>query len=228
MSLEVTFDSNGLKRFEFVELRDKLIGKGSQFTPAILRFVPYEQLALCATGEAEAARCSIDLVRQEKRERRRRFLHTPTHDLAAVKRYIQAEGMFSEVHYDRQLLKAVHWVSLSYLQRAWYRLTCLHNHIDDPMRRLYDARKLIFAAGDSGAIPFYTATGYLDAIDNLVERYPRELGTEDFRTMIGGYAEEVLQLMTPAEREVCLRELVSDYVCSSDCFQPTLSTTATR
>ncbi len=228
MSLQVTFDSTGSHLTGFIDLRDRLVDRGAVFDADVLRQVPYEQLALCATGEAGVARCSLDLVRQEKRDRRRRFVDAPFELHEGTKRYVQAEGMFNDIHFERQYNKAPAWDTLSLLQQTWLLLACLHNHIDHPGPRLHRVKGLLVRAGETGILTSSQASGLTHRIVHLSVDYPGEMGSEDFRQVIGSCAEEMLKLVPAVEREVCTSELVSGYSCTSDCFQPTLSPSELR
>jgi hypothetical protein len=223
MSLIVEIDSNGYTRVEFSEMRELVLSQGRQFNALDLACVPYEQLSLCATANAGAAGCNLSLIREEKRGRRRRFVEMSFDQFPNVVRYLQAQSMFPDVLRDRARRTAPLWENLSVVQKAWFKLSCVNNHIDNPGDRLRDSENLVFRAGDTGLIPLQQASWCVDIISQLLAHYPQNVTAETLRGSLANLTEELLQLMPEAEREVCAREELRDYSCTSDCFQPVLS-----
>src|SRR5271157_4244031 len=86
---------------EFLPLRDQLAFRNEKFSPATLAQVPYAQLFLCCTGEAGITRCDRDLVANERRTRRRRFLNMETDELAAAHTFLVVNQMEEDVKYDQ-------------------------------------------------------------------------------------------------------------------------------
>lgn len=223
MALQVHFDSNGLEQTEFTDVRERLLRTGSPFTPGDLARIPYRQLPLCSMANARAAGCDLRAVRQEKADRRRRFVEMSPDELHGVERYLKAQGMYADVLRERERRTAPEWAPLSPMQMAWFRLTCIHNHTDDPHHRMYQVERLLVRAGESGLLSMQKACVLVDAMLQLLSCYPGQIDMDTFRTYVGDCAEEILQLMPDDEREACSREILRDYSCTSDCFQPSLA-----
>lgn len=218
--LLIAFDSNGLERVDFYRVREQLLRDNTQFDAAILRVIPYSQLSLCSIGNAGAARCSLDLVREEKQARRRRFEEMSPDRLHQVKRYIQSEGMFTDIHRTTTLRSCPTWDDLTLMQKLWHTLTCIHHHSDNPRERLLRAERLFFRAGNEDRLPLTAAHQFVDRMGQLLNQPPAPGRGKNFSFIVAGYAEEIMQRMPTAERTICARELVRDYRCTSDCFQP--------
>jgi len=223
MGLIVEFDANGREQIDFNDLREKLLREGRGFTDRDLCLVPYSQLSLCAMANAGTAACDIALVRAEKKARRHRFVEMSPDAFAEVRRYLHANGLYTDVVRDRERRRAPAWESLSILQKTWFIMTCLNNHVDAPGERLREIENLLFMAGDAGLMPIQKASLFVDLIAQLVTGYPHAVDAEMFRAYISGQAEELMQFMPETERETCANEILSNYSCTSDCFQPYLS-----
>ena len=141
-----------------------------------------------------------------------------------MRRDLQAQAMYADVHDARQLRDAPTWGDLDGLQRAWALLICIYNHIDAPRERLRAVVRSLELAGHLGLAPAYTVTNLISALCNLLARYPGNIGSEDFRSLVAYYGEEVIHEMTKEQRSACTRELIVDYHCTSGCFYPLQST----
>ena len=223
MGLVVDFDSNGYRQIEFPDLRERVLREGRRFNAYDLMHIPYEQLPMCATANAGGAGCDLHLIRTEKRARRQRYAEMSFDEFPHSVRYLQSQSMFPDVLRDRARREAPCWDDLAVMQKAWFKVTCLHNHIDGPGDRLRDIENLLFRAGDAGLIPIHKASVLVDGIAQLIAHYPQKIDAESFRAHIGGQAEELMQMMAEDERDLCAHEILRDYCCTSDCFQPILS-----
>jgi len=225
MIIEV--ESLGFDHRNFYQLRDELIAQGKKFDARSLPFVSYEQLALCCTGEAGVVACSLKAVREEKQNRRERFLGMVPEELEECIRFLQMEQMFDDVKFAILYQAAPAWASLSYGAKAWTKLNCVFNHLDDPLPRLAEVIQLLGyviyphhdAINDDPGVPPDVADNYRQKLKNLIMLYPGRITDKVFREKIVEFAENILDYLPEKERKICEREELQDYSCTNDCFR---------
>src|SRR5271163_3314066 len=137
MNLEI--DSLGAPLRIFEELRDELIAAGKKFDASALSHISYDKLALCATGIAGDAICSLALVREEKLLRRERFASMSETEVRDLHTLLQIEQMGDDVARERLRVRAPHWEHLRPRQKVWFKLNCLMNHLDGVNDRVREA-----------------------------------------------------------------------------------------
>lgn len=220
MKIEVeTLDA---PRRDFYDLRKELIASGKKFDETNLRFIPYDQLHLCCIGNAGEAVCLPRLVQAEKAARRERFLHMESEEFKAAEIFLKIERMYDDVMYAIAYRNAPKWDDLKYRQRAWAKLTCLYNHVDDPFQRLGEAvlvlRKCSQPLDNDGLPPDY-CMNLMNKLKGLSTVFPGRLSDDGFRQKIAELAYGLLEFLPDEERTVLEKEQLQDYSCTSDCFR---------
>lgn len=216
MKIEVE-DSSPL--VDFAYLRDQLIAKGEKFTPHSLTQVPYEQLFLCGTAEAGAARCDRLLVVEERRSRRSRFLSMETDEFEASKTFLQINQMDEDVRVAQALRAAPKWEDLNARQQVWAKLNCVYNHIDDPSLRLKEAILLLRECATQRVLPPEVAMSYMPRLRGLLTVYPGKITPTLFRAKILEIADALFEFLDEREAAVLQREEIQNYSCTGDCFR---------
>jgi hypothetical protein len=216
--MQLTIDSLGEPLRGFEALRDELIDAGKKFDAESLMHIPYEKLAWCATGMAGAAMCPLKIVQEEKRNRRERFLAMD--DIADVKTLLQIEQMHEDVIRARSLDQAPKWEDIRLRQKAWFKLNCIANHLDNVFPRMVDAAALLGQVRETGDLPPDFTSVQIKKIDNLTIAYPGVMSDSIFRIHIASIALDIKKLMPEDEQKVCEAEVLYNYGCTSDCYRP--------
>jgi hypothetical protein len=206
---------------EFSDLRKELVEQGKQFDEINLHLVPYSQLYLCCIGNAAEARCSLDLVKQEKIRRRERFLSMELEEFKEVETYLKVEQMYEDVLRAIAFRSATHWDDLSNCQQLWAKLTCLYNHVDNPNQRIQEIIDLftLCAKGTTGTLPVDVCKVYSSKLKGISSVYPSMVSDDVFREKIGEMAETVLSFMSSEECQLIEKEQLKGFSCTSDCFR---------
>ena len=206
---------------DFFTVRDQLLKQGERFTEQTLALVNYSQLPYCALGVAEAAVCSLRLVREEKQRRRARFLELDPEEFQQCTGYLKLHGMYDDVVRQTTLQKAPRWHDLSYRVRAWAKLTCLSNHADFPLARLYEVIDLLQkATKEKNPLPEVVANNYIQRIKVLMVKFrPTERLDPHFREQLGHFTEDLTLSFSESDRQIIEKELIQDFSCTSDCFR---------
>ena len=205
---------------DFIVLRSELIARGEKFSPSTLARVPYEQLTLCCTGEAGAARCDRELVVNERKARRARFLNMETKDLSDSQNFLRVNQMEEDVKFDQTIRLAPRWEDLNSRQKVWVKLHCIHNHIDSPGERLKEVVLLLRDCAEQRLLPPEVAKSYGPRLRALVTMLnPPRITDTFFRIKIGELAESIFEFLPTEEAELLQREEIQNYSCSSDCYR---------
>lgn len=220
MPIRLEIDSLGESLKDFYLFRDELIVAGKKFDAENLRFVPYEKLAFCATGIAGKAMCSMKLVREEKRNRRERFLQMGDDEIRQAKTLLRVEQMDADVHRERIRATAPTWESLRPRQRAWFKLNCIVNHIDGVHDRLTEAIALLDEVIKTHDLPADFTAHQRRKLEILSVVYPASMPNSSFRARMAEIAVEIKKIIPDDEQRVCEAELLHNYSCTSDCYQP--------
>ena len=203
---------------EFVDLCRELVEQGKKFDKQTLAHIPYAQLLLCCIGNAGKAACSIQLVQQEKKNRRERFLNMELEEFKAVENYLKIEQMYDDVLYAISHRNAVKWETLSECQKIWAKLTCLYTHVDNPTYRI---EELIEMFKKCETIPSDVCKNYAFKLQSLGAVAKLKPPSESFRRKIIEMAETLLGFMSIAERTAMESEQIQEFSCTSDCFRIT-------
>jgi hypothetical protein len=220
--MQLTIDSLGEPIRGFEALRDELIGVGKKFDAESLAHIPYEKLAWCCLGLAGKAACSLNLVQEEKLLRRYRFLSMAEPEMQEVKTLLQIEQMDSDVARERTRLCAPKWEDIRLRQKAWFKLNCIANHLDNVFPRMIEVAALLGQVRDAHDLPPDFTSVQIKKIDNLTVAYPGVMSDSIFRIHIASIALEINKLMPEEEQRVCDAEVLFDYSCTSDCYRPLL------
>jgi len=219
MNIEIeTLDT---PRRDFADLRRELVAEGKKFSEKTLAAIPYSQLHLCCIGNAGPTACLPRLVQQEKRNRRERFLNMEPEEFKASVTYLKIEQMYDDVMYAISYRLAPKWEILSDRQKLWAKLTCLYNHIDNPMPRIDEVVEMFAqcAANPVGGLPVDVCRVYGSKLKGMATVYPGKVSDELFREKTGEIAETLLEFMQPEERKMLEKEQLQDFTCTSDCFR---------
>jgi len=220
--MKLTIDSLGEPIRGFEVLRDELIEAGKKFDAETLASIPYEKLVWCCLGLAGKAACSLNLVQEEKLLRRSRFLSMAEPEMQEVKTLLQIEQMDSDVARERTRFSAPKWEDIRLRQKAWFKLNCIANHLDNVFPRMAEVTALLGLVRDTRDLPPDFTSVQIKKIDNLTIPYPGVMSDSIFRIHIASIALEIKKLMPEDEQKVCEAEVLFDYSCTSDCYQPFL------
>lgn len=221
MPLLVRLDPLGEVRWDFYQTRDRLLHEKKKFDRETLHHIPYEQLVLCAIGEAGTAACSLRLVQEEKLARRERFLSMSPSEIQACERFLRLEQMHDDVELNVKKLSAPSWDDLTNCQKAWAKLLCIFNHIDQPHQRLGEGILIIRKAVRSGEIPAETGEGMIERLRSLLSSYPSDINAEQLRDKVFDILDGLMAFFEGNEAAIASGELIKDFSCTSDCFRVT-------
>jgi len=216
--MKVDVESYGPSRRDFYDLRSELIEDSKKFDEVSLRRLPYHQLHLTCIGNAGDAACSPELVQQEKARRRERFIAMEEEEFKACERYLRTEEIYDDVVFAISSKLAVRWGDLNDRQKAWAKLNCLHNHIDNPHPRMGEVILLLRKCSTT-SLPTDVCLHYMSKLRGLMSVYPGKLGDEFFRSQIEDIRDNVRDFLPDEERIICDKEQVADFQCTSDCFR---------
>lgn len=219
--MKIEIESLDTPQRDFAELRRELIENNKKFDETTLRAIPYSQLNLCCIGNAGPAACSLQLVQQEKINRRERFLYMEPEEFKEAETFLKIEQMYDDVLHTIATCTAPQWEDLNACQKLWAKLTCLYNHVDNPSHRLDEILALFAqcAADPSSGLPVDVCRVYAAKLKGMASVYPGKVTNEVFREKVGEIAETLLEFMPPEERQMLEKEQLRDFTCTSDCFR---------
>jgi len=207
-------------RGDYYTIRDSLIQQGGQFDASTLRLVPYSQLPLCCIGNSGTAACSLELVQQEKKNRRERFMHLEANEFEAATLYLKLEQMYDDVVHALACRDTVHWKDLNLRQQIWARFTCLENHVDNPTPRLDSLIRLLrFSLGKDDGLPEKYCNHLISKVGGMMTVFPGKLSDRAFRIKLEELADGLYEVLSEEERKMLENEQIQDYTCTSDCFR---------
>lgn len=213
-----------LPSMDFKEALPGLIASGKRFDRQLLQKIPYSQLHLCCIGPAGLAACSPRLVFKEKERRLSRYISSAPEELAASERWMKTEGMYGDVMAEVTAKSAPSWDTLKPRQKVVAKLFCIYNHIDDPEERVVEAVVLLREMGaDLNPMLCSKCCSKLVNITRCylgieVEEKDR-ISASEFREGLYQVMEMVLDVLPKEEQLVLVREHISGYQCTSDCFR---------
>jgi hypothetical protein len=216
--IKVELDNLNPNHQDFYEVRDRLVAAGKKFDRDSLRLLTYSQLNLCCIGNAATAACPTRLVQEEKVSRRERFLNMEQDEFQSSSNYLKIEQMFDDVNRAIATRNAPAWDDFNDRQKAWLKLTCIMNHVDDVPVRIKHAILLLKKASES-TMPPEVCVSFMIKLRAVMTVFPGKISDGVFRDKIGDIAEDLLDFFPEEERIQCLREEVRDFQCTSDCFQ---------
>lgn len=219
--MKIEIESLDIPQRSFAELRRELIDQGKKFDERTLRAVPYSQLHLCCIGNAGTTACSPELVRQEKINRRERFLNMETEEFKEAETYLKIEQMYDDVMYIIASRTVPKWDTLHDCQKLWTKLTCLYNHVDNPGDRIQEVLDLFARCANdpTSGLPSDVCTIYASKLRGLGSVFPGRLSNDSFWDKIGEMAETLLEFMSDEDRKMLEKEQFQDFSCTSDCFR---------
>jgi len=222
--MRIDVETYGSTRRDFYDFRSDLIEQDKKFDEASLRLLPYHQLHLAAMGNAGDAACPQRLVQDEKARRRERFLAMDGAELKACERYLRTEEMYDDVILCISSKLAPRWGELTDRQKAWAKLNCLYNHIDEPQQRMGEALLLLRLCSFSDAhhdasLPTDVCHHYMSKLRGLMSVYPGQMSDDFFRTQIEDIRDNIRDFLPDDERAIIDKEQIADYQCTSDCYR---------
>jgi hypothetical protein len=218
MSLEIDIDPHGYKRTPFTEMRTRLLAIGSSFTDRELRLLPYNDLVLTAIANAGKAACSLEDVLREKERRRYRFMNLSPDEFTKAKRYLQVEGMYSDMMARARMRYAPHWDDLSPRVRLWCKLNCLYTHCDNPDARIRDTYPILHRCDEDGLLRPGFAEKLVTDLDHLRCLSIDTLDGDEFRRITGAAAEDLVTQLDSDEKQICEKDIVLGYSCTGNCY----------
>ena len=208
-------------RGDYYAVRDSLIQQGRQFDASTLHQVPYDCLYLCCIGNSGPAACSLELVQQEKRSRRERFMHLEADEFEEATLYLKLERMYDDVVYALACRDTVHWADLTPRQQLWAKFTCLLNHVDNPTPRLEEALCLLRSiAGEAEDGLLAEHRDFLvSKLGGMMTVFPGKLDDRVFRDKLEEMADGLYESLSSEEQKELEKEQIQDFTCTSDCFR---------
>ncbi len=216
--MKIEVESYRSPRRNFYDLREDLIDKNEKFDERTLRLLPYDQLHLCCMGNAGDAACTSRLVQQEKTFSRERFLSLEEEEFKKCENFLRSEGMYDDVIFAIAARNAPQWDDLNDRQRAWAKLNCLHNHIENSHPRIEDVILLLRKCAIT-SLPDDVCKHYIGKLKGLLTVYPGGITDDYFRTQIDDIRDNIRDFLPDEEQKVCNREQIRDFSCTSDCFR---------
>jgi hypothetical protein len=218
MSIEVTIDGNSHPHTDFRVLRDRLIASGGNFAYH-LASVHYAHLPLCAIANAGIARCPLDRVNQELRQRRSRFMQMGSEPLDRCVRFLKSEGMYVDILEAAHHRTAPYWSDLDLPTKLWFKLNCLYSHLDMPHFRLDEAFRITRHVIVERCWEGRTALGCLRTLYKASVTPDNVTPLDELRLTVGSLTEEVYALLDDEQKALCQGDALQDYECTCSCFQ---------
>jgi len=203
----------------FYDLKERLVREGKTFDREVMKQLEYQDLILCAIGDAGKARCATTTVLEEAAERRSVYNTLSLQRVQELREVLELEGMYEEVLADavNRSPDLLSYKKLTDTQRLYFKLRCLRNHQDYPHKRVEEALWLvdkIQKLNPSPEISKWQTTLEALEIDNAAN-----LGPVHFRKCLQG-VRDLFKLMSLQEVAECEAETLRDYSCTHNCFAP--------
>jgi hypothetical protein len=185
-----------------------------------LKRLHYCDLILAASGNAGPARCSIELVTEEKRDRRNIFTSLTPVELDECVEYLDKEGMVEDVHKDRIrfLSSAPEWNSLSSVSKLYFKLNCVENHPNQPTGRFSDVVDLLASCLEESALPQQPAFNIKMEFQHFL--LSTNLSDDFIKDVCTRHSNFIYGFIPGDECEVVDKLELKDYICSAGCFFP--------
>ena len=134
--------------------------------------------------------------------------------------FLKIERMYDDVMFILTSRSAFQWDSLSDCQKLWVRLTCLYNHVDNPLQRIQETVALFAQCSNnaSSGLPTDVCTVYASKLRGLSSVYPGRVSDDVFRAKVAEMAETVSEFMSVEHRQLLEKEQLQGFSCTSDCF----------
>jgi hypothetical protein len=218
-ALKIKVDPLGTPQKDFYQVRNQLVLEGHRFDSNSLPIIPYNQLFLAATGVSGPAMCNLELVQEEKRQRRNRFMTMSEIELLEMKNYLRIERMWDDIIFERIYSSFPNWDSITNRQKIWLRLNCIVNHVDNPNPRLTEVTELLENCIVDGTLPFEVGEVFISKLKSLTRLYPKFIDDSTFRDRITVMTAYFFQYLPQDEAKQVEEEEVKNYRCTSDCYR---------
>lgn len=199
---------------DFYKLLDILKERGNKFDTKTLKLLPYAQLDLAAIGNAGVCRCSPNLVIKEKNNRRKPYSLLKEEDRA----YLLKAGMLNDMLEEQAATGLPSWGSLGAVAQLWFKLDCLHTHLDSPEYRLTEVIALLQRSISSELLPSQVALSLKSEFQSLLLRKTK-VPDALLRTSCEQCSNVVYGFIPPNEVIICDQGLLADYSCTASCFR---------
>lgn len=200
-------------REQFYTLRAKLINQGLQFSLVDILELPYDEMILCAMGNAGAARAPLSLVLEAMRMAR------PTKRESSPRVVGNNVAIFLEDSTDINIEGCIDYETLSDKLKCCTILLCLSNHCDCPETRIAEIRRLLDRMDKTHGVSNRAVTDWVRLqlagikLDNIHSTHQVFLATA---------AEVLLKFLTTEEEDILKRFIhngkVRNYKCTYGCF----------
>jgi len=163
--------------------------------------------------------CSLNLVQEEKRQRRERFTIMDEIALNDMKNYLLIERMWDDVVFERAYRALSHWDNLTNRQKIWLRLNCVNNHVDNPSSRITEIVRLLARSFKNEELPLEISASFTSKLRSLLHLYPKYVDDGTFRDRIAVMAAHFFQFLPVDEAKQVEDEEIQGYSCTSDCYR---------
>jgi len=202
----------------FYSLLRQLKEGDKKFDSKQLKKLEYGDLDLAAMGNAGSCRCPVEMVIEEKRKRRVKYVSSKSLN----RELLNELGMLDDVLADRiKLSEFPTWDSLSIVAKLWFKLSCLEMHTDYPGPRI---EEVIFLFQEClkevhPPLPFQIAKNFQTEFQSIYLRLGK-LPDEVIRDCCTQCANVIYGFIDGDELEICDNMALKDYSCSGGCFFP--------
>jgi hypothetical protein len=205
----------------FYELRDELLSKNQKFTEESLTLVPYYQLHLCSIASAGEASCSLSLVQKEKKRRRDQYSFISDEELENISGYLKMENIYDDIKKDFEYSKAEKWDTFNIRMKIWAKLVCMGNHIDFIHARIEECIGMvkICKTTPEGSLPPEICDEIIKDLSRCATFYPSSIKEYELREKIHNFHQYIFSFFPEEERRICMKEIIPDFFCTSDCFK---------
>jgi hypothetical protein len=218
-ALKIKIDPLGTPQQDFYQVRNQLALEGKKFDSDTLPTISYNQLSMACIRTAGLTMCPLELVQDEKRQRRERFTVMDETTFNEMKNYLLIERMWNDVLFERSYKTCPHWANLTDRQRIWLRLNCVNNHVDNPNTRLTEVVGLLAKCFKADELPLEVSTTFTSKLRSLLHLYPAYIDDDTFRDRITVLATNFFQYLPAEEAEQIEDEEIQGYSCTSDCYR---------
>jgi hypothetical protein len=218
-ALKIKIDPLGTPQRDFFQVRNQLALEGRKFDFDTLPSLPYNQLSLAAIGTAGTTMCPLELVQDEKRQRRERFLSMDEEALQGMKNFLLIERMWDDILFERAYNALPHWDNLTDRQKIWLRLNCVNNHVDSPNARLTEVVGFLAKGFKAGELPLEISASFTSKLRSLLHLYPKYIDDNTFRDRITVMTANFFQFLPLDEAKQVEGEEIQGYSCTSDCYR---------
>lgn len=203
---------------DFYELLSIVKEEQRSFTKKDLERLSYDQLLLPAIGNSGNTRCDIEIVLEERRNRRLPYVRCSEEQFDALEKELDEQGCLDDCFKDRLHSSDLpQWDDLTSVTKLFFKLRCLENHVDYPIERIVETLDLIQDCIDEELLPFQLAMAMKADLQSLFLLISK-LEDHTIRDVCKKQANHLESFIPPGEIEISQNMTLLDYSCSSRCF----------